>query len=63
VLDRLSYQPINEKSPASCGHRALESSLYWRGRVSQAQAAHGERIRRLTGKIRINALFVFETRP
>jgi hypothetical protein len=41
----------------------LESSLYWRGRVSQAQAAHGEHIRRPAGKIRINALFVYETRP
>jgi hypothetical protein len=32
------------------------------GRVSQAHAAHGERIRRLAGK-RINTLFGVKTRP
>jgi hypothetical protein len=29
--------------------------------VSQTGAAHGQRIRRLTGKIRINAMFGIET--
>ena len=33
------------------------------GQVSQTQTAHGQRIRRLSGKTRINAMFGYETRP
>ena len=31
--------------------------------MSQTHTAHGERIDRLTGITRVNALFVYETRP
>jgi hypothetical protein len=46
-----------------CDTGLLQKSRYFDGRVSQAPVAHGEGIRRLTGKIPRAFLFANVTRP
>ena len=60
ALYHLSYRPNKEKTRCRLRHRVLEIPTE-SGQVSQTQTAHGQRIRRLTGKTRINALFGIET--
>ena len=63
VLHRLSYRPQQKKPGVFCDTGLLQKSRYFDGRVSQAPVAHGEGIRRLTGKIPRAFLFANVTRP